>query len=246
MSSELEPSLGDIRPHGHLKMGRFTQHFVDVLDLSLTPLEFFEKMYPADPREEQRKYLGRFGVSGKMQVQKMSELSDGQCSRVVFAKLGRDVPHILLLDEPTNHLDMESIDALAKAVNEFEGGLVLVSHDMRLISQVAKEIWICDNKQVQVYKGDIQSFKLDMRDQMGLEGQQHKLKGDASQAVKVKELAAPKPKAIAKEEPRLEIIVPKAIKESKLEIIAPKAVKESATAPKGSYVPPHLRKKLNS
>ena len=95
MAGELNPTLGDIRPHGHLKMGRFTQHFVDVLDLELTPLEFFEKLYPGDTREDQRKYLGRFGVSGKMQVQKMGELSDGQKSRVVFAKLGRLVPHIV-------------------------------------------------------------------------------------------------------------------------------------------------------
>ena len=99
MAGELQPTMGDIRPHGHLKMGRFTQHFIDVLDLNLTPLEFFEQQYPNDPREEQRKYLGRFGVSGRMQVQRMAELSDGQKSRVVFAKLGRDVPHILLLGE---------------------------------------------------------------------------------------------------------------------------------------------------
>ena len=66
----------------------------------------------------------------------------------------------LLLDEPTNHLDMESIDALAKAVNEFEGGMVLVSHDMRLISQCAEQIYICDNKKVELYKGDIMDFKL--------------------------------------------------------------------------------------
>jgi ATP-binding cassette subfamily F protein 2 len=92
--------MGDVRPHGHLKMGRFTQHFIDVLDLDLTPLEFFEQTYLSDAREDLRKYLGRFGVSGKMQMQKMAELSDGQKSRVVFAKLGRDVPHILLLDEP--------------------------------------------------------------------------------------------------------------------------------------------------
>jgi ATP-binding cassette, subfamily F, member 2 len=98
MAGELNSSLGDIRPHGHLKMGRFTQHFVDVLDLDQTPLEFFESLYPTDTREDQRKYLGRFGVSGKMQVQRMRELSDGQKSRVVFAKLGRQVPHIVSLE----------------------------------------------------------------------------------------------------------------------------------------------------
>ena len=76
---------------------------------------------------------------------------------------------------------MESIDALANAVNQFEGGLVLVSHDMRLISQVAKEIWICDNKTVSKYKGDIQNFKMDMRSQMGIEGEMKgQLRGDAS------------------------------------------------------------------
>lgn len=226
MAGELVPTLGDIRPHGHLKLGRFTQHFVDVLNLEMTPLDFFQQKYPDDPFEEQRKYLGRFGVSGKMQVQKMAELSDGQKSRVVFAHLGRlrwvdsfdgcasgsniellnfvlrsDRPHILLLDEPTNSLDPESIDALAKAVNEFEGGMVLVSHDMRLISQVAKEIWICDNKTIIPYKGDINSFKLDMRKQMGLDdGKQGSktLRGDFSEKVKdvveVKAKQEPKPK----------------------------------------------------
>lgn len=97
-------------------------------------------------------------------------------------------PHILLLDEPTNSLDPESIDALAKAINEFEGGMVLVSHDMRLISQVAKEIWICDNKTITPYKGDIQSFKLAMRAQMGLDDGTKQapkaLRGDASVKIK--------------------------------------------------------------
>ena len=101
-----------------------------------------------------------------------------------------------------DHLDMESIDALAKAVNEFEGGMVLVSHDMRLISQVAKEIWICDNKTIEKYKGDILNFKMDMRAHMGLET---KLKGDAS----VKATGKPKPASHPKkEEPKLEVVKP--------------------------------------
>lgn len=260
MAGELQPTMGDIRPHGHLKMGRFTQHFVDVLDMEMTPLEFFEKLYPNDPREEQRKYLGRFGVSGRMQVQKMAELSDGQKSRVVFAKLGRDVPHILLLDEPTNHLDMESIDALAKAVNEYAGGMVLVSHDMRLISQVANEIWICDNKTIEKYKGDIQNFKMDMRAQMGIEGQQvGKLRGDAS--IKKKDGAEAKLKPPPKKESPLEVVAPKA----KLPAPVPKPAPSPAPAPgpnpkaghetgcdgvpktadgRPKYIPIHLRRKM--
>jgi ATP-binding cassette subfamily F protein 2 len=78
----------------------------------------------------------RYGISGSVQTQVMGQLSDGQKSRVVLAKMAKETPHLLFLDEPTNHLDMESIDSLAKAINAFGGGMVLVSHDMRLISQV--------------------------------------------------------------------------------------------------------------
>lgn len=113
--------------------------------------------------------------------------------------------------------DMESIDALAKAVNEFSGGLVLVSHDMRLISQVAKEIWICDNKTVTPYKGDILNFKMDMRAQMGIEGEQKaQLRGDASQAKK----DASDEKKKADEKKRIDDAAKKAA-ESKLEFIPP-------------------------
>ena len=80
--------------------------------------------------------------------------------------MAKETPHLLLLDEPTNHLDMESIDSLAKAINNFGGGMVLVSHDMRLISQVAKEIWICDNKTVSKYLGEISDFKMHLRRQL--------------------------------------------------------------------------------
>lgn len=150
---------------------------------------------------------------------------------------------------------MESIDALAKAVNEFEGGLVLVSHDMRLISQVAKEIWICDNKTIEKYKGDILNFKMDMRAQMGIAGEvSGKLRGDAS--VKKAKDSDPKPKPPPKKQPTLEVVAPSKpkptppppLKEEPAPAPAPPP-KPAAPAPapadgKKRYIPPHLRKKM--
>jgi ATP-binding cassette subfamily F protein 2 len=170
----------------------------------------------------------------------------------------------LLLDEPTNHLDMESIDALGKAVNEYKGGLILVSHDMRLISLVAKEIWICDKKTISKYRGDIMNFKMDMRKEMGIE-EGAKLRGDASvKATNKPKESKPKPKP----EPKLEVIRPtvKSIPEEQKPAAAPP--KEKAAAPKEKapvaddatattastassgetrtrYIPPHLRKKMS-
>lgn len=168
ITGELIPLTGSVRPHAHLRISKFSQHFIDVLDLTLNPLDYFLKTWPDMTREEGRRFLGRFGISGPVQTQVMEQLSDGQKSRVVFAKIAKENPHLILLDEPTNHLDMESIDSLAKAINIFEGGLVLVSHDMRLISQVAKEIWVCDNRTVCKYTGEISDFKMQLRRQMNL------------------------------------------------------------------------------
>ena len=89
-------------------------------------------------------------------------------SRIAFAWLAKKNPHILLLDEPTNHIDIESIDALADAINKFDGGMVLVSHDMRLISQVAKEVWNVEAGGVNVFKGDIGVYKDKLREMMSL------------------------------------------------------------------------------
>jgi len=77
----------------------------------------------------------------------------------VFAWLAWQTPHLLLLDEPTNHLDIETIDSLADAINEFEGGVVLVSHDFRLINQIAEEIWICEHGNISRWEGDIAGYK---------------------------------------------------------------------------------------
>ncbi|XP_018621140.1 ATP-binding cassette sub-family F member 2-like isoform X3 [Scleropages formosus] len=93
------------------------------------------------------------------QVSPIRNLSDGQKCRVCFAWLAWQCPHMLFLDEPTNHLDIETIDALAEAINEFEGGMMLVSHDFRLIQQVAHEIWVCEKQTITKWNGDILAYK---------------------------------------------------------------------------------------
>lgn len=173
LNGELIPRAGQVRPHSHLKMSKFTQHFEDVLDYSATPLDWIMAKYPSLTREDARKWLGRYGTSGSVQQQPISQLSEGQKAKIVFCKMAKDNAHMLLLDEPTNALDMSMIDALAAAINDFNGGVVLVSHDMRLISQVAKEIWIVD-KGVEKYRGDIKDFKMNLRRQMKLEDSSNK------------------------------------------------------------------------
>jgi len=163
ISGELIPLSGNVRPNAHLRIGRYTQHFVDALDMDMNPLEYIMSLYPDKPKEDFRRYLGRFGVAGSSQTQKMAFLSDGIKSRVVFALVAYTKPHILSLDEPTNHLDIESIDALAAGINEFEGGLILVSHDMRLISQVAKEIWVCEDQTITRFNGTIEDYKRELQ-----------------------------------------------------------------------------------
>jgi len=161
MCGELKPVEGSIRQHLDLQIGRYNQHSADQLNMDATPLDFIRSEFPDKKWEEQdwRKQLGRYGIIGQDQKVKIGTLSDGIKTRLVFSILAVRTPHLLLLDEPTNHLDMECIDALAEAINAFNGGLVVVSHDFRLLQQVAKQIWVCDDKTISTWKGDIRSYK---------------------------------------------------------------------------------------
>merc|ERR1719175_179176 len=157
---DLVPTEGMVRRHNHLKLGRYHQHLHELLDMDLSPLDYMMKMFPEfKERDQMRKVIGRYGITGKAQTAPIKQLSDGQKCRVVFAWLSWQVPHMLLLDEPTNHLDMDTIDALADAINNFDGGVVLASHDFRLIDQVAEQIWICEKQTVTKWEGDIVSYK---------------------------------------------------------------------------------------
>jgi ATP-binding cassette subfamily F protein 2 len=170
MMEEIIPTVGEVGKNGHLRIGYYNQHSEAQLELEMTPLEFMPHRFPdgiitaqrghfIPEVEEWRQVLGKYGVTGQSQVRPMETMSHGMRTRVVFAIMSCTNPHILLLDEPTNHLDMGCIDSLANAINNFDGGLVLVSHDFRLISQVAQEVWVCDNKTIQPWNGDIRSYK---------------------------------------------------------------------------------------
>ncbi|XP_072994565.1 ABC transporter F family member 1-like [Typha latifolia] len=168
MTGDLIPLDGMVRRHNHLRIAQFHQHLAEKLDLEMSALQYMIKEYPGNEEEKMRAAIGKFGLSGKAQIMPMKNLSDGQRSRVIFAWLAWRQPHLLLLDEPTNHLDIETIDSLAEALNEWDGGLVLVSHDFRLINQVAQEIWVCENQTVTRWQGDIMGFKEHLRSRAGL------------------------------------------------------------------------------
>lgn len=160
IDGQLNPTEGVIRRNSHLKFGRYHQHLAETLDLNISALDYMMQQFPEVKEiEDMRRIIGRYGLTGKNQTCPMKNLSDGQRCRVCFAWMAHQRPHLLLLDEPTNHLDIETIDSLANALNAFEGGMVLVSHDFRLINQVAKEIYICENQTITKWTGDIISYK---------------------------------------------------------------------------------------
>ncbi|KAI9222799.1 P-loop containing nucleoside triphosphate hydrolase protein [Blastocladiella britannica] len=155
LTGQLDPMAGRVFRHGRLKYALFNQHHVDALeDLTLTPVQYLAKNFPGYPDEEYRRQLGCFGISGRVGLQQMGTLSGGQKSRVVFASLALQRPSLLLLDEPTNHLDLYSVDSLADALRDYGGGVLLISHDQRFISQVCTEIWVCDKGKVTKFAGD--------------------------------------------------------------------------------------------
>jgi len=162
---QIEPLAGEVKRNHHLRIARFHQHLVEQLNMEQSPVEYMITQFPEYKAQEMRQIIGRFGLTGKSQVIPMNQLSDGQCRRVIFAWLAMRNPHILFLDEPTNHLDIETIDALAEAIDNFDGGVVLISHDFRLIDQVTKEIWVVENQKVTPWEGDIRDYKEYLRKQ---------------------------------------------------------------------------------
>ncbi|WLF77730.1 ATP-binding cassette, regulator of translational elongation [Lodderomyces elongisporus] len=156
---QLTPLSGYVNKNGRLRIGYFAQHHVDAMDLSLSAVSWMSKTFPGKSDEEYRRHLGSFGITGPLGLQKMQLLSGGQKSRVAFAALCMNQPHILILDEPSNHLDTQGLDALAEAMRNFKGGILMVSHDVAIIDKVCNEIWVAENDTVSKFPGDIHAYK---------------------------------------------------------------------------------------
>lgn len=160
----LNPRSGTRRQHTGAVIEYIAQHHMDELDGEISALQYTLERFPGDGTNQHelniRKFLGRFGCTGDtMQNQKIKTLSGGQKFRVSLALAMYRKPHLLVMDEPTNHLDMETIDAMVKAIDEFQGGIVIVSHDQHLIGSVCKELYVLANKKVARYHGTIEDYR---------------------------------------------------------------------------------------
>jgi ABC-type Mn2+/Zn2+ transport system ATPase subunit len=138
---ELKPTKGFCRFNPHARAALFTQHHMDQLDLTVSAMAYFQHNYPEAKEDKIRGVLGRFGFDERLANQKMQTLSGGQRSRVAFAVLTWKEPHLIMMDEPTNHLDLETIESLIEAIQNFEGAVLLVSHDQYFLNKVATSYW---------------------------------------------------------------------------------------------------------
>ncbi|EPB79853.1 ABC transporter, ATP-binding protein [Ancylostoma ceylanicum] len=153
-----------------IRIGYFTQHHVDQLDMDMTAIEVLAHNYPGKSQEEYRTALSHFGLTGDMALQSVYTLSGGQKSRLAFANIAMLNPNYLILDEPTNHLDVETVAALGTALNKFAGGVVLVSHDEQLIEMVCKELWVVKDRMVVNLEGGLEEYRKQVYKQLQLVG----------------------------------------------------------------------------
>ena len=157
ISGELEPKSGNVWIQNNLRIGYYNQHFEEQLPMDKTPIEYLLERVPDNLMESNREntvrsYLGCVKLEGSAHNKKIGELSGGQKARVALVKLIFQQPHILLLDEPTNHLDIETVDALIKGLKEYNGGILLITHEPELINSLESELWVMNKNTKQVHK----------------------------------------------------------------------------------------------
>jgi ATP-binding cassette subfamily F protein 3 len=159
ISGRLKPQSGKLVKPSKLKVGYFAQEQAEELDLKASPLEHLQRLQPLATETKLRAQLGRFGFGVDKVDTKVAKLSGGERARLLFALMSREAPQLLLLDEPTNHLDVDSREALVQALNDYDGALLLVTHDPHLIELVADRLWIVRDGGVEPFEGDLEDYQ---------------------------------------------------------------------------------------
>lgn len=159
LMGEIAPTSGCVEIAPDVRIGYFAQHQLENLDNAATPLQHMERLAPKETVQVLRNFLGRFGLAGDSENRPIDSFSGGEKSRLALALLAWQKPHLLLLDEPTNHLDLDMRDALTLALEEYTGGVVLVSHDRSLVRAVADELWLVAENKVSLFEGDLDDYK---------------------------------------------------------------------------------------
>jgi ATP-binding cassette subfamily F protein 3 len=159
LSRHLKPMAGEMVASGKMQVGYFAQHQVEELDIDDTPLQHMMRQMPDAKPSQVRGQLGRFGFSGDKAELRVRHLSGGERARLALALITRNAPHMMILDEPTNHLDVDAREALVQALNEYEGAVVVVSHDRHLLELTADRLVLVADGSAAEFNGSLDDYR---------------------------------------------------------------------------------------
>jgi ATP-binding cassette subfamily F protein 3 len=149
---------GQMKRDNRLRVGWFHQHQIEALDPADSPLDIIRRARPDDSESSRRSRLAQFGLSFDKQETTVADLSGGERARLLLNLVAMAAPHLLILDEPTNHLDIDSRRALLDALNDYEGAVILITHDRSLIELVADRLWLAADGHIKPFKGDMDDY----------------------------------------------------------------------------------------
>jgi ATP-binding cassette subfamily F protein 3 len=159
LAGKLKAMGGEFTPARKLVVGYFAQHQQEELNLKINSIETLSQLRPKLTVEQVRGQLGGFGFSADKQLTKVGQLSGGERARLMLALATLDKPNLLILDEPTNHLDIDARGELLNALNDFDGAVILVSHDRRLIEATAETLLLVADGKVTPFEGDLDDYR---------------------------------------------------------------------------------------
>lgn len=159
LADRLAPLSGQVRRGPKLKVGYFAQHQTDELVADENPIDHMARALPNAPPPKLRAQLARFGLDADRAETPIANLSGGEKARLLLALATRDAPQLLILDEPTNHLDIDARDALVKALSDFQGAVLLITHDPNLVDLIAERLWLVGDGTVKPFDGDLDDYR---------------------------------------------------------------------------------------